>query len=159
VLVFSFPSPVVRTDKARRAEIKRQDKTRPTRTQLHKARPDKSRSAFSSGLSASRFACPTRYDDLVSSTDDDDEPSSPVCSQLSMPVDPFSILRIPPPTVSAFRVSYGNNMSLATIVHHCAIKGTSISRSKELLSHDQRNFYLTGTASFLILQHIFRSTK
>jgi hypothetical protein len=46
---------------------------------------------------ASHFACPTRYDDLASFSDDEDEPSSPVCSQLSMPADPFSALRAPPP--------------------------------------------------------------
>ncbi len=96
VFVFSSSSPVVRTDKARQAAIKRQDRTRPTRTRPHKARPDTSRPAVWSRLFASRFACPTRYDDLASSSDDDDEPSSPVCSQLSMPADPFSALRTPP---------------------------------------------------------------
>jgi hypothetical protein len=92
----SPPLPLSRTDKARQAEIKRQDRTRPTRTRPHKVRPDKGRPAVSSRLSASRFACPTRYDDLASSSDNDDEPSSPVCSQLSMPADPFSALRTPP---------------------------------------------------------------
>jgi hypothetical protein len=105
VFVFSSSSPVVLTDKARQAEIKRQDRTRPTQTRPHKASPDKSQPAVSSRLSASRFACPTRYDDLASSSDED-EPSSPVCPQFFMPADPFSALRVPPPTVSAFRVSY-----------------------------------------------------
>ncbi len=95
--VFSSSSPVVLTDKVKQAEIKRQDRTRPTQTRPHKASPDKSQPAVSSRLSASRFACPTRYDDLASSSDDEDEPSSPVCSQLSMPADPFSALRVPPP--------------------------------------------------------------
>jgi hypothetical protein len=77
----------------------------------------------SSRLSASRFACPTRYDDLASSSDDEDEPSSPVCSQLSMPADAFSALRVPPSTVSAFRVSYDLAFRTASALsfhpYHC----------------------------------------
>jgi hypothetical protein len=97
VFVFSSSSPVVPTDQARQAEIIRQDRTRPTQTRPHKASPDKSQPAVSSRLSVSRFACPSRYDDLASSSEDEDEPSSPVCSPLSMPANPFSALRVPPP--------------------------------------------------------------
>jgi hypothetical protein len=106
VFVFSSFSLVVHTDKARQTEIKRQDSTRPAQTSPPKSRPHTRQPAFSTRFSASRFACPTCYDDLASSSEDEDEPSSPVCSQLSMPADPFSALRVPPPTVSSFRVSY-----------------------------------------------------
>ena len=105
VLVFSSSSPVVPTDKARQAEIIRQDRTRPTQTRPHKASPDKSQPAVSSRLSVSRFACLNRYEGLASSSDDEDEPSSPVCSPLSMPANPFSALRVPPPPLSRHFVS------------------------------------------------------
>jgi hypothetical protein len=98
----SLPLPLsftqTRLDKPRSKD--RQDSTRPAQTSPPKSRTHTSPPAFSSRLSASRFACPTRYDDLASSSEDEDGPSSPVCSQLSMPADPFSALRAPPPTVS-----------------------------------------------------------
>ena len=100
VFVFSSSSPVVPTDKARQAEIIRQDRTRPTQTRPHKASTDTS---VSSRLSVSRFACLNRYEGLASSSDDEDEPSSPVCSPLSMPANPFSALRVPPPCLGLSR--------------------------------------------------------
>ena len=101
LLPLSFPQ--TRPDKQKSSD---KDRTRPTPTRPHKASPDKSQPAVSSRLSVSRFACPNRYEGLASSSDDEDEPSSPVCSPLSMPANPFSALRVPPPPVSAFRVSY-----------------------------------------------------
>ncbi len=116
VFVFSSSSPVVHTDKARQTEIKRQDSTRSAQTSPPKSRLHTSLPVFSSRLSASRFACPTRYDDLASSSEDEDELSSPVCFQLSMPADPFSALCVPPPTVKSFFGTKIYNISYISVI-------------------------------------------
>ena len=107
---------VVSVDKHRQDKIKQQDRSRPAQTRPHnKASRVQSPKSFSSRWSQSRFAHPTSYADLasssddedsLSSSDDDDTASSPVCSPLSMVTNPFSELSAPPAPVSAYRVSY-----------------------------------------------------
>ncbi len=80
-----------------RQDIRQQDRIRQTQHD---------KPSFSSRFSTSRFACPTSYEFLSQSSDDEDDSTSSVGPLLSLPDDHFSALTLPPPSRIGFHVSY-----------------------------------------------------